>query len=198
MDELIALVHSLHEKIDAMREEIEELKGQQRPMTPKDYTYSLKSTEGINFDTFIDSIKITESDIETVLLKSSKTCNSKVDKIDKNYLDILTNMVTSANIENAMKVFNNNKNTIYIFRNSKWASIKKEELQKLQTKIQTKMRECFRAMVKNKSDILNNDDIKEFSYMEQRNKISQVSKVSHTIFKNDLYKILISKMSSDV
>lgn len=184
MDELLALVQSLHEKVDSLREEIDELKGQHRPITSKDYTFTLKNSEGLDFDEWISKIKINAKDVETLLLKSNKNC----EKIDKNYIDILIKLSECK----AMKVFDSNKNTIYIFKKTKWITMKKEDIEKLQTKVQTKLRERFRKMIKEKNSLLNNETISDFSYMEQRNKVSQVSNVSHTVLKNDLYKILTS------
>lgn len=188
MDELLALVQSLHEKVDSLREEIDELKGQQRPMTSKDYTFSLKNSDGLDFDEWIGKIKINAKDVETLLLKSNKNC----EKIDKNYIDILIKLSECK----AMKVFDSNKNTIYIFKKNKWITMKKEDIEKLQNKVQTKLRERFRKMIKEKNSLLNNETIADFSYMEQRNKISQVSTVTHTVLKNDLYKILTSSSRS--
>lgn len=182
MDELLALVHSLHEKIDAVREELDELKGQNRPMSSKDFTFTLKDTVGKNFDEWLSSLKITNEDVETLLLKSNKNC----EKTDKNYLGILQRIGNC----DSLRVFSNSKNSIYICKKSKWISMRKEDSEKLQAKIQSKLRERFRIMIKENNTLLDNESIKEFSYMEQRNKISQVSSVSHTIFKNDLYKIL--------
>lgn len=184
MDELLALVQSLHEKIDAVREDLDELKGQQRPMSSKDFTFTLKNTTGMDFDEWVSSIKISCKDVETLLLKSNKNC----EKNDKNYLDILEKIGKC----DSLRVFSNNKNTIYICKKSKWISMRKEDTEKLQTKVQSKLRERFRKMIKENNSIFQNDSIKEFSYMEQRNKISQVSSVSHTVFRNDLYKILTS------
>ena len=184
MDELLDLVRSLHEKIDSLHEEIEELKRQQRPVSSKDYTFTLQKTTGKEFSKWISDIVINASDIETILEKSSK--NSI--KVDKNYLDLLEKIKSS----DSLNVFSNSKNVIYIYKNNKWVTMRKEETEMLKSKLQTKIRECFRTMVKNKDSILQKDSIKELCYMEQRNKISQISAVSHTIFRNDLYKILIN------
>ena len=184
MDELIALVRSLHKKIDSLHEEIEELKSQQRPVSSKDYTFTLQKTTGKEFSKWMSDIVINASDIETILEKSSK--NSI--KVDKNYFDLLEKIKSS----DSLNVFSSYKNVIYIYKNKKWITMRKEETEMLQGKLQTKIRECFRTMVKNKDSILQKESIKELSYMEQRNKISQISAVSHTIFRNDFYKILIN------
>ena len=70
--------------------------------------------------------------------------------------------------------------------------MRKETITLMQDKIQSKMHKCFREMIKSDSPLLKNNIIKDFCYMEQRNKITQITSVSHTIFKNDLYKLVIN------
>lgn len=182
MEEVLTLIKSLHEKIDSLQEEINELKTQQRPTSSKDFLTALKDTAGVDFEEWIKTIQISHEDIKELLLNSNRDCK----KIDKNYFELLK----SINMSDALKVFSNNKNTIYIFTDSRWISMRKENILSFQNKIQEKMRKCFREMTKANSPLLNDNTIKDFSYMEQRNKISQISTVSHTIFKNDLYKML--------
>ena len=200
MDELIDLIKSLHTKVDIMSKEIEHLKKNQQTttivpmnmnmnmnMNTNDYSNILKTTTGIEFETWLNSIKITAKDIETLLLRSIKDAG----KHDKNYLAILEKLDTTK----SMQVFENNKNTIYIYVNGKWTSMKKDNIVALQTKIQNKVRDVFRKMVKEKNALLNHESIQEMSYMEQRNKISQISEATHTQFKTLLYKIIATSTS---
>jgi hypothetical protein len=199
MDELLMLVKSLHEKIDAIEKEVKEIKIQQIqqnqqnqfpiiPMTSNDYTAALKCKSGIEFNTWLTHIKITAKDIETLLLRSIKDSGKQH---DKNYVAILEKLDTT----NSMYAFDNNKNTIYIYVNGKWTTLKKDTIKALQTKIQTKLREVFRKMTKENNALLNHESIQEMSYMEQRNKISQVSEATPTQFKNLLYKIIVASTS---
>ena len=196
MDELLILVKSLHEKIDAIEKEVKEIKIQQNqqnqfpifPMTSNDYTAVLKCKSGIEFNTWLTHIKITAKDIETLLLRSIKDSGKHH---DKNYVAILEKLDTT----NSMYAFDNNKNTIYIYVNGKWTTLKKDTIKALQTKIQTKLREVFRKMTKENNALLNHESIQEMSYMEQRNKISQVSEATPTQFKNLLYKIIVASTS---
>lgn len=184
MDEVLTLVKELHEKIDILQHEINELKTQQRLTTSNDYISALNDTAGIDFNEWLKSITISEEDIKTLLLKSNSNCK----KLDKNYIELLK----SFNLSDVLKVFSDNKNTIYIFSENRWITMRKETITLMQDKIQSKMHKCFRAMIKADSPILKENIIKDFCYMEQRNKITQITNVSHTIFKNDLYKLVIN------
>jgi hypothetical protein len=73
--------------------------------------------------------------------------------------------------------------------------MKKDTIIALQSKIQTKVRDVFRKMTKEENVLLNHESIQEMNYLEQRNKISQVSEATPTQFKNLLYKIIMTSTS---
>ena len=202
MEEVLSLVKSLHEKIDTIEKEIKKVKKQQDehiqqsqnknqtqfpmfPMTSKDYIVALKSNPGIEFDTWLSKIKITAKDIETLLLRSIKDSGKQH---DKNYISILEKLDTT----NSLYAFENSKNTIYIYISGKWTTMKKDAIIALQSKIQSKVRDVFRKMTKEQNALLNHESIQEMQYLEQRNKISQVSEATPIQFKNLLYKIIMT------
>lgn len=184
MEDILRELQSLHQKIDNLQEEITELKLHNRPTSSKDCTQALAAELGVNFETWLNEIVITPPQLENLFKISSSDC----EKFDKNYMGILKTI----NMNDALKVFLQNKNTIYIFKNNKWFTMRKEHIVALQNKIHEKMRYCFRTLSTNDDPILKSENVKHFSYMEQRNKISQINAVSHTNFKKDLYEAVIS------
>ena len=66
MDDILCLIQSLHEKIDALQEEITELKVYHRPTSSKDCAQILEEQVGVNFETWLATINITPSDLENL------------------------------------------------------------------------------------------------------------------------------------
>ena len=179
MDEILAVLTKMQERMEAMENSIEELKSQQRPMTSKDYLGYLRREKGIEFEEFLAKLHFNEEEICKIL--EEKTYNFLLRAIDFN---------------SSMRIFKNNKNTIYIFKNTKWQTLQKEDIEKLQKTIYSKVRDIYRAMVKSNHKDLQMEKIKELSYLEQREIISQVKDIKHGTFKNKVYKIMEENITS--
>ena len=173
MDEVLAILHNLQERMESLENSIEEMKTQQRPMSSKDYLMYLRKEKGLDLDTFLSSIKITMKDVRKLL--EERVYDTILNKID---------------YSSGMRIFNNNRNTIYIYKDDKWNTMQKEDILKVQNAIYTKVRDIYRGMIKSEHKDLQREKIKELDYLEQRNLISQVKDMKHISFKHRLYKII--------
>ena len=95
-----------------------------------------------------------------------------------------------------MRIFKNNRNTIYIYKEDKWNTMQKEDILKVQNAIYMKVRDIYRGMVKSEHKDLQREKIKELDYLEQRNLVNQLKDMKHISFKHRLYKIIEGHTSS--
>ena len=172
MDEIHRLLHTMIARMESMELTIADLKSNQLPMTSTDYLSCLRTEIGVELTVFLDTIEITPEHVIT-LLKDKET-----DQI-----------ISSIDYTQNMRIFNNN-NTIYTFREGKWHTMQKEELILVRKTIYTKTRETYRRMVKEKNSLLNDSNITELSYLEQRKIISELNVVKHPILKTKIYTII--------
>lgn len=173
MEEILAMLHKINERIDGLEASIAEMKINQQPMTSKDYIACLRKESGTELSVFLEGIKITVDNI--VKLFEEKNPDAIFAEID---------------YTPSMRIFKNNKNTVYAFKDGKWQTMQKDELNLVQNTIFSKVRETYRAMVKEKNAALNDDKIKDLDYLEQRNIVSELNNIKHLAFKTKLYKII--------
>lgn len=179
MDEILSILHTLQERIESIEVSIEELKLNHRPMSSKDFISCLRNESGQEINEFLESIKITVDDIKILL--EEKTYSFILNKI---------------NFNSGMRVFNRNKNTIYILKEGKWTTMQKEDIILVKTTIYTKVRDEYRKMVKDSHTHLDIPKIKELSYLEQREIVSELNDRKHLTFKHQLYKIIGDHITS--
>jgi len=173
MDELLVMVKTLLERMDRIEASIEELKTQQRPLSSKDYIHSLKQEKGIELDEWLKAIKITPKDVRALLE-------------EKNIMALMANL----NYQDCMRVFSNNKNTVYCYSGGNWKTLTKPLIVKIKNGIFTKTHKEYCAMKKDNNAELNRESLKDLSYIEQRGILNTITEINTTKFKNDLYKHL--------
>jgi hypothetical protein len=173
MDELLVMMKTLLERVDRIEASIEELKTQQRPLSSKDYIHSLKLEKGVELDHWLKTIKITAKDVRALLE-------------EKNIMALMSNL----DYQDCMRVFSNNKNTVYCYSGGNWKTLTKPLIDKIKNGIFTKTHKEYCAMKKNNSQELNRESLKDLSYIEQRGILNTITEINTTKFKNDLYKHL--------
>ena len=178
MDELIQLVKTLLERVDRIEDSIEELKQQQRPLSSKDYIHSLKSETATEVDTWLTNIEITQKNIRTFLE-------------EKTHIPLLKEI----NLQSCMKVFDNNKNSVFCYMNGTWKTVNKQIVENIKTKLFNKIIKKFVEMRRIESAELKHDSIKELSYIEQRGILNSLTTITHTKFRNELYNVLTTNTS---
>lgn len=173
MDEVLAMMRTLIEKVDRIENALEELKDQQRPLSSKDYIHSLKNETAIELEEWLSNVKITKKQVR-ILLE------------EKSYLSILSQL----KCKRSMRIFDTHKNTVYCFVDGKWKTMTKQNIEKVQTGLFNKIHKEFTAMNKSNDNELKRAEIKELTYIEQRGIVNQITTTTHTKFKKELYDVL--------
>ena len=99
-------------------------------------------------------------------------------------------MLQKINFEASMRIFDNNKNTVFCFTEGKWKTMTKQNIDKLQNALFNKIHKQYCALKKDNTSRLHQPPIKDLSYIEQRDLINLITKTTHTKFKTEIYRRL--------
>ena len=175
MDELLVMMRQVMERLDKIETSIDELRAEQRPLSSRDYIHSLQQEKGMDLDEWLKSVDISVKSIRVILEERS-------------YQVLLENL----NLDNAMRIFDSKKNTVYCFIDGKWKTMTKQLVEKVQKGLFNKVHKKYCAMRKEPSSELNRTSIKEMSYIEQRGILNSIEDAHTTKFKGDLWNALKS------
>ena len=174
MEEVLALLKQMDERMKNIENQLVELKHTQKPLTNKDFIRDLNKCPGIEFGFWASKIDVTKEHLKTLL--SEKKC--------LRYTQILREHIKQHE-NNSVRVFTNKNNSIFIFKNGSWKLMSNAEMNDFVNKIYTKV-----ATLNNRCK---DDDLgmkENMLYLDRMKKMMELKKVSPITVKNAFFRLL--------